>query len=101
MARGPAGDCRRVVHATAHPWEESQLTLRRAGDTLEMEDIHHSGQLRLRRVQVPGGFYPADGGRGRKFAQLVGEIKTAIARRRAAGVDQQMDTSYTLWRQSS
>jgi hypothetical protein len=78
--------------ATAHPWEESRLALACAGDTLEMEDIHHSGHIAMPRVQVSlADFSRQVVAESRKFAQLIEQLKMAIASRRAAGVDAQID----------
>jgi hypothetical protein len=78
--------------ATAHPWEESRLTLTRVGDALEMEDIHYSGHIAMPRVQVSlADFGTQVAVEFRKFARLLAELKAAIAERRAGGVDDQTD----------
>ncbi len=37
---------------TTGPWEESRLTWALTGDRLAMEDVHHSGRVSMRRVEV-------------------------------------------------
>lgn len=83
--------------AAAHPWEESRLALTCVGDSLEMEDTHHSGHIAMPRVQVSLADF---GGQAavefRKFARLIEELKTVIAERRAAGVDDEVEAQLRI-----
>jgi len=78
--------------ANAHPWEESRLTLKRSGDTLELEDIHASGRISLPKVRVPlFEFVEQIVQESAKFSQLVNALREEIKSRRAAGVSEAVE----------
>ncbi len=70
-------------------WEESHMTLERKGETVEMEDIHHSDLVVCARVAfnllafTEAMLVPA-----RKFTRLADAIRGHIAARRAAEGEQ-------------
>jgi len=78
--------------AKAYPWEESNLTLKRIGDELELEDVHLSGPIAMPKVRVPLFEFAGQIFReNKKFFTLVAEIENEIKMRRAQGVSEEIE----------
>lgn len=73
---------------TTGPWEESRLTWRRHSDFVVMEDVHDSGRVAMRRVEVSFDDLARRIAReGEVFAALSRAIHQDIARRRSPEPD--------------
>jgi len=78
--------------AKAHPWEESNLTLYRKGDELELEDVHFSGRTAMPKIRVPLSEFAGQIFReNKKFSKLVAEIENEIEMRRTHGVSEEIE----------
>ncbi len=82
--------------ANAFPWEESQMTLTRIGDELELQDVlHYSGAIVLPKVRVPiREFSQQILAESAKFAKLVAELKADVERRRRLGVSEAVEQKF-------
>ena len=78
--------------AKAYPWEESNLTLTRAGDELTLEDVHSSGQVAMPKIDVSL-FEFVEGilREGEKFSALVNEIRREVKARHAGDVSDEIE----------
>jgi|GEM_PF-3394256 len=81
--------------AGAAPWEESNLSMKREGDVLELVDISHGGRITMSKVAVPLFAFTEQMLRESKlFCTWVDEIRDEINTRRASGVAEEVEVKF-------